>query len=88
MRWLPHLYILLFTLAFSSCTTNIPDDVRVAYRQLPNKLDFNLHVKPILTDKFIAFHSPGKTKQKAGLKLYIAVDAYELNLSFSHSITA
>lgn len=88
MRWLPHFYFLLFVLAFSSCTTNMPDDVKEAYQQLPDKLDYNLHVKPILSNKCFACHGPNKNKQKAGLKLYIAVDAYKLNLSFSHSITA
>src|SRR5690349_17499694 len=33
------------------------------------KVDFNLHVKPILSDKCFACHGPDKGKRKAGLRL-------------------
>ena len=44
---------------------------------LPEKVDFNYHVKPILSDKCFACHGPDMTKQKAGLRLDIAENAYE-----------
>lgn len=55
----------------------MPDDVKEAYHQLPDKLDYNLHVKPILSDKCFACHGPDKNKQKAGLRLDIADYAYD-----------
>jgi hypothetical protein len=70
------------TLVFSanlllfSCKPDLPDDVAVAYDELPDKLDYNLHVKPILSDKCFACHGPDKAKQKAGLRLDFAEFAY------------
>ncbi len=56
--------------------TKLPEDVRAAYEKLPETLDYNLHVKPILSDKCFACHGPDKAKQKAGLRLDIAENAY------------
>ncbi|GAB3507657.1 DUF1553 domain-containing protein [Emticicia fontis] len=52
----------------------------MAYEELPDKLDYNLHVKPILSDKCFVCHGPDKAKQKAGLRLDFAEFAYA-NLS-------
>ncbi|WP_010521541.1 DUF1553 domain-containing protein [Aquimarina agarivorans] len=59
-----------------SCGPNIPDSVADDYESLPDKLDFNIHVKPILSDKCYACHGPDKAKQKAGLQLDVAEAAY------------
>ncbi|GAB4016736.1 DUF1553 domain-containing protein [Spirosoma koreense] len=37
--------------------------------QLPEPVDYNLHVKPILSDKCFFCHGPDKNSQKAGLEL-------------------
>ncbi len=44
---------------------------------LPAELDYNQHVKPILSDKCFACHGPDKAKQKAGLRLDLASNAYD-----------
>lgn len=54
----------------------LPEDVAVAYKKLPIVLDYNQHVKPILSDKCFACHGPDKAKQKAGLRLDMAITAY------------
>lgn len=54
----------------------LPADVAAAYQKLPAELDYNQHVKPILSDKCFACHGPDKAKQKAGLRLDIAQNAY------------
>jgi hypothetical protein len=41
-------------------------------------MDYNQHVKPILSDKCFACHGPDKAKQKAGLRLDQSVAAYAL----------
>ena len=58
--------------------TNIklPADVIQAYKSLPTEIDYNIHIKPILSDKCFACHGPDKAKQKAGLRLDIASNAY------------
>jgi Protein of unknown function (DUF1549)/Protein of unknown function (DUF1553)/Concanavalin A-like lectin/glucanases superfamily/Planctomycete cytochrome C len=43
---------------------------------LPAELDYNIHVKPILSDKCFACHGPDQAKQKAGLRLDFAKFAY------------
>jgi hypothetical protein len=54
----------------------LPTDVALAMRTLPSALDFNIDVKPILSDKCFACHGPDKAKQKAGLRLDQAENAY------------
>ncbi|WP_197684560.1 c-type cytochrome domain-containing protein [Mucilaginibacter mallensis] len=53
-------------------TVDLPPDVKQAYEALPKSLDYNVDVKPILSDKCFACHEPDKAKQKAGLRLDIA----------------
>jgi hypothetical protein len=50
-------------------TAKIPNDVQTAMEQLPEHLDYNIHVKPILSDRCFACHGPDKNKQKANLRL-------------------
>lgn len=59
-----------------SCRTELPDEIEVVYQTLPKKLDFNIHVKPILSDKCFACHGPDKGKIEAGLQLHLAETAY------------
>ncbi len=39
--------------------------------QLPAKIDFNYHIKPILSDRCFACHGPDENKREAGLRLDI-----------------
>lgn len=61
---------------FYSSAVTLPPDVKEAYDALPKALDYNIDVKPILSDKCFACHGPDKAKQKAGLRLDIAKFAY------------
>lgn len=54
----------------------LPIQVKKSYNQLPAVVDYNQHVKPILSDKCFSCHGPDKGKQKAGLRLDIAASAY------------
>src|SRR5690349_12255709 len=53
-----------------------PADVEQAMNNLPEKLDYNIHVKKILSDKCFSCHGPDSKKQKAELRLDIAEAAY------------
>ncbi|MEM6342906.1 MAG: DUF1553 domain-containing protein [Bacteroidota bacterium] len=67
-RWqLSCLGLILFALA--ACQSPYPEGVAEAEDLLPAQIDFNLHVKPILSDRCFACHGPDKAKQKAGLRL-------------------
>lgn len=53
-----------------------PADLREAEAQLPDQVDFNLHVKPILSDKCFFCHGPDEASQEAGLELATPEGAY------------
>lgn len=72
-------YAVLFLggIFLSSCGgPDLPESVELAYEGLPEKIDFNQHVKPILSDKCYFCHGPDKTKAKAGLQLHLPQLAY------------
>jgi len=58
-----------------SCSPELPEEVEQAYEALPRKIDYSLHVKPVLSDKCFSCHGPDKAKQKAGLRLDLAENA-------------
>ena len=60
----------------SAPTLDLPEDVREAMAALPDDLDYNIHVKRILSDKCFACHGPDSKKQKADLRLDVADVAY------------
>ncbi len=72
----PFLVAFIFCGLLWSCEPNLPVGVSEAYHALPSKIDYNLHVKPILSDKCFACHGPDKAKQKAGLRLDLEEFAY------------
>lgn len=68
--------LLLTGIYYFSAKFDLPPDVQEAYNALPAELDYNIDVKPILSDKCFACHGPDKDKQKAGLRLDIAAFAF------------
>ncbi|KAB7729114.1 DUF1553 domain-containing protein [Rudanella paleaurantiibacter] len=71
--------ILELALGLSSCQRSVekPAEIVAAEANLPEKVDYNLHVKPILSDRCFACHGPDQNKQKAGLRLDTPEGAYE-----------
>lgn len=68
--------ILIVFIFFVACQIDLPKDVKTALQNVPDEIDFNLHVKPILSDKCYACHGPDLTNQKAGLSLHKAEFAF------------
>ena len=66
-----------FMMLLISCSPDLPPEVAQEYANLPDQVDYNIHVKPVLSDKCFACHGPDKAKQKAGLRLDMAATAYE-----------
>jgi len=56
-------------LVLLGCGVDKPVEVTQAEKSLPDNVDFNLHVKPILSDKCYFCHGPDLANQKAGLRL-------------------
>lgn len=67
-------FIIVF-FAFKTIS-KLPEDLSAAYLKLPSVIDYNEHVKPILSDKCFKCHGPDKAKQKAGLRLDMEASAY------------
>ena len=59
-----------------SCQSDLPAPVKVAMETLPQEVDFNLHVKPILSDRCFACHGPDEKARKAELRLDIEEEAF------------
>ena len=61
----------------SSCnSTTLPEAVSTLYDQLPEVVDFNRDVKPILSDKCFSCHGPDEAAVKAGLQLNLPESAF------------
>lgn len=76
-------------LLLTACGWNPPEEIELAMAEVPDKVDFNYHVKPILSDKCFACHGPDMANQKAGLRLDIAENAFEaLEGSGKHPIVS
>lgn len=71
-----HLLLTAGILMLMACGTSLPPEVQELYDQLPEQLDYNVHVKPVLSDKCFSCHGPDKGKQKAGLRLDIPENAF------------
>lgn len=69
-------FLAVFVLMLSACNIELPEEVAQAYKELPAELDFNIHVKPLLSDRCFACHGNDKNKLKAGLRLDEATAAY------------
>ncbi len=61
-----------------SCKMDLPEPVELASQDLPEQIDFNFHVKPILSDKCYFCHGPDLTNQKAGFSLHTEEEAFSL----------
>lgn len=55
----------------SSCSLEVPKEISDQYSSLPEVVDFNYHVKPILSDRCYQCHGPDEKTRKAGLRLDI-----------------
>ncbi len=74
LRYLCISGVLLFIL--TSCGPDLTDGVAEAYAELPEVVDYNFDVKPILSDRCFACHGPDARHQEAGLRLDTEAGAY------------
>ena len=71
------LYSFFVALFLAACNQKLPEEVQQAYEELPEKIDFNFHVKPILSDRCYACHGPDQNGRKANLRLDTKDGAFE-----------
>ena len=52
------LFLCLSIFILQSCTLSIPNKVQTEYSNLTEDIDFNYHIKPILSDRCFQCHGP------------------------------
>ena len=65
----------LLLAALQACNQNTGS--QSAEVQIPDKISYSFHVRPILSDKCFTCHGPDANKRQAGLRLDIAENAYK-----------
>ena len=59
-----------------SCSLEVPVEISQEYNNIPEQVDFNYHVKPILSDRCYQCHGPDEKTRKAGLRLDVESIAF------------
>ncbi len=65
-------------ISLAGCESASQDNVQQAYQELPDKVDFNFHVKPILSDRCFKCHGADEKVRKAGLRFDVKEGAFAL----------
>jgi len=66
----------MLAILFTACQQKLPKEVHAQMDQLPEQVDYNFHVKPILSDRCFACHGPDAQKQRGDLRLDTPEGAY------------
>ena len=68
--------VLVLTVLIFACSVEVPQEISQEYENLPEVVDFNYHVKPILSDRCYQCHGPDENTRKAGLRLDVESIAF------------
>ncbi len=68
--------LLICLLGITSCGEPTPESLKEASANLPETVDFNYHIKPILSDRCFQCHGPDANQRKGELRLDMAENAY------------
>ncbi|MEQ9289801.1 MAG: DUF1553 domain-containing protein [Cyclobacteriaceae bacterium] len=65
----PIVFAVLALGLLASCGVEMPEQVSTAYEKLPAEMDFNIHIKPIISDRCYHCHGPDENTRGAQLRL-------------------
>ena len=71
------LLVLVLSVCISVYMLNACTDSAAQGSEIPDVVDYNFHIRPILADNCFACHGPDAKKRQAGLRLDIAEEAYK-----------
>ena len=66
----------MLALLIQACGPEIPEEVELATTSLPEEIDFNFHVRPILSDRCFSCHGPDANSRQAELRLDLESEAF------------
>ena len=61
--------ICLLWIFLCSCGDQLPEEVAAEFDDLPETIDFNFHIRPLLADRCYQCHGPDDQTREAGLRL-------------------
>lgn len=64
-----HGILFLLSILLYNCQSALPEEVEVAYQKLPAKIDFNFHIRPLLSEHCYNCHGPDEGSREAELRL-------------------
>ncbi len=70
-------FVTLICILLISCGYEKPDALVAVEKHLPDDIDYNFHVKPILSDKCFHCHGPDAENREANLRLDLEEMAYQ-----------
>lgn len=72
------IYGIVFLLSFLlyNCQPALPEEVEAAFEKLPAKVDFNFHIRPLLSDRCFSCHGPDEGSREAELRLDLEETAF------------
>lgn len=65
------LFLSIYVVTLLACGPSLPSEVVAEIDQLPSHVDYNFHIKPILSDRCYACHGPDELARKGNLRLDI-----------------
>ncbi|MEM6317674.1 MAG: DUF1553 domain-containing protein [Bacteroidota bacterium] len=68
--------VFFVSLFFLACGPEIPEEIVAVQQDLPEVVDYNYHIKPILSDRCFICHGPDANQRQADYRLDLAETAF------------
>ncbi len=78
LRWTSSLLLLSQLILLFNCQSPLSDSTQLSSQEIPKIIDFNFHVRPILSDRCYKCHGPDENARKANLRLDVEEGAFAL----------
>jgi len=80
--------VITFLIFFGSCKPQLPEYVALELDKLPEKVQFSIHVKPILSDKCYSCHGPDEAARKGGMRFDTEKGLYSQSTNGNYAFVA